>query len=531
MSNAKSLAQLPQNTGGLELPHSESIEAYIIGSLIVDEDARRLVIHRVKPEYFYYPKHQEIIRVIQDLFNEGRAIDFVIIMEELERRGKLQEIGEDYLIRLSQTIATQQNIEEHVQILIDHYMYRELARIGYELQQKALEHRKHPTDILERAIHEITELIQHTSRGTYLHIKDIYEDFIEKLHEIAADEDREGIMTGLPSGFLYLDRITGGWKPGELIILAARPGMGKTSFMLTLAYKLAVNYEKPVGIFSMEMGAEQLLMRLLSMATYTPMQDFKHGKFTPEKLVKIEKEAQELIQAPIYIDDTAHMNLIEFKSKAMLMKARHNIQVIFVDYLQLMSAGNIRGTREQEVSAISRTLKSVAKELEVPIIAVSQLSRRVEQRADSKRPQLSDLRESGAIEQDADLVLFLYRPEYHGLEPDVLIEKGIPPNQTQGYTELIIAKHRNGPTGTVPIRFNSEITMFEPANLWLDALGIGQEEDTTKIVTKRSSASDDIGGDEDYLPMEGDSNLFLDDDEEFDIGEDSGDDSIGDIPF
>ena len=529
MSDAMSLAQLPQNTGGLELPHSESIEAYIIGSLIVDEDARRLVIHRIKPDYFYYPKHREIVHVIQDLFNEGRAIDFLIVIEELERRGKLQDVGEDYLISLSQTIATQQNIENHVQILIDHYMYRELARIGYELQQKALEHRKHPTDILEKAVHDITELIQYTSRGTYLHVKDIYEDFMEKLHEIAGDEDKEGIMTGLPSGFPYLDRITGGWKPGELIILAARPGMGKTSFMLTLAYKLAVDYDKPVGIFSMEMGAEQLLMRLLAMATYTPMQYFKQGKFTPEQLLEIEKQAQKLIEAPLYIDDTAHLNLIEFKSKAMLMKARHNIQILFVDYLQLMSAGSSKGTREQEVSAISRTLKSVAKELEVPIIAVSQLSRRVEQRADNKRPQLSDLRESGAIEQDADIVLFLYRPEYHGLVPETLVEAGIPQEQTAGYTELIIAKHRNGPTGTVPLRFNSEMTLFEPAtDPWLEALGIGKEEESNAIVVKKSSASDD-----DILPIDGETDLFLDDDSEAGSDNDFSDynDSEDDIPF
>ena len=530
MSEELSIAQLPHNTGGLELPHSESIEAYIVGSLIVDEDARRLVIHRIKPEYFYYPKHQEIVRVIQKLFNEGRAIDYLIIAEELARDGKLDQIGEDYLLSLSHTIATQQNIEEHVQILIDHYMYRELARIGYYLQQKALEHKQEPTDILEKAINNITELIQDTSRGSYLHIKDLYEDFMNQLHQIAADPEKEGIMTGLPSGFSHLDRITGGWRPGELIILAARPGMGKTSFMLTLAYKLAVDYEKPVAIFSMEMGAQQLLMRLLAMATLTPLSKFKNSKFTTEELVEIEKRAQDLINAPIYFDDTAHLNLIEFKSKAMLMKARHDVQVIFVDYLQLMSAGTPRGTREQEVSLISRTLKNVAKELNVPIIAVSQLSRRVEQRAEDKRPRLSDLRESGAIEQDADMVLFLYRPEYHGLVPEALSEAQVPPEKMVGYTELIIAKHRNGPTGIVPLRFNSEITLFEPPpEMWLQAMNIDISSDEQAVVTVPSSISE-VDSDIENIPID-DIDDILDSNDDF-LGDDNKDSlTDDDIPF
>ncbi len=443
-------------------PHDQHLEQRILGAMLVDKDAQHMIFHSLRPEHFYFPAHQTIFAAAEKLFSESKPIDYLVVADELKRQGKLEEVGGlAYLAQLAQILPVLDVVEEYINRLIEKYIYRRILEVSMRLQKYALSERKAAADLLDEALRDLTEIIEENIRGRYHHIRDLFKPLMEKLHQYAAEEDREGLLVGIGSGFPELDRITGGWRDGELIVLAARPGMGKSAFALALARHAALEEDKHVAIFSMEMSGEQLMMRLVAMESYTPLEKIVSGNLTFQELADIEKAAARLVEAPIWIDETAGLTLMEFKAMAMMMKVRHQIDMIIVDYLQLMSAGERRGTREQEVSTISRTLKMIAKELNIPIIAVSQLSRQVEQRSDL-RPRLSDLRESGAIEQDADMVIFLYRPEYHGLPPEAAAE-GLDPELYKGYTEVIVAKHRNGRTGTVALRFNSTIARFEPA--------------------------------------------------------------------
>ncbi len=457
-------------------PQAVELEQAVLGALMLEKDAIIDVQEYVRVETFYTEEHRIIFKAIQDLSFEMKAIDLYTVTERLKAQKELQKVGgAAYLAELTQKVASAAHVEFHAKIIAQKYVQRELIRSATEIQRRSYDEEIDVTELIGFAEQEIFRVSDGNVKRSVQSASDILRKALAQLEEASKTA---GEYNGVRSGFTDIDSVTLGWQPSDLIIIAARPSMGKTAFVLTMARNMAVEFKTPVAFFSLEMSSVQLMNRLIVAETQLNSKDLRTGNLTPAQWTHLERQTVELGRSPLFVDDTPALSVYEFRSKARRLKTQYDIKLIIIDYLQLMTASTpeTRGNREQEVSLISRTLKAIAKELNVPIIALSQLSRNVENRGGSKRPQLSDLRESGAIEQDADVVAFIHRPEYYGLTTD---ENNM---STAGMAEIIIAKHRNGEVTDVPLRFIKEQAKFADADssvtatMLADGQGGGYEE-------------------------------------------------------
>ncbi|MCS6974983.1 MAG: replicative DNA helicase [Cyclobacteriaceae bacterium] len=441
---------LYESTGKLP-PQAPDLEEAVLGALMLEKGALNAVIEFLKPEHFYSEIHQAIYSAIVTLFKSSEPVDMRTVVNQLRKEGKLELVGGSYYIaELTAKVSSAANIEYHARVIIEMAIKRNLIQIASQIHHDAYEDTTDVFELLDRTEQAIFEISDSNLRKNYDTMKNLMYRAVQDLQRLK--EHKDG-LTGVPSGFLALDRITSGWQNSDLIIVAARPGMGKTAFVVSAMRNAAVDFNRPVAIFSLEMSSIQLVNRLISAEAELEGEKIRKGLLADFEWQQLVHKTSRLSGAPIFIDDTPALTILELRAKCRRLKAEHDVQLIIVDYLQLMR-GDTSGNREQEIASISRALKGIAKELAVPVIALSQLSRGVETRGGIKRPQLSDLRESGSIEQDADLVIFLYRPEYYGLT------KTEDEEPTQNMAEVIIAKHRNGSTGTVKLKFLGKYTKF-----------------------------------------------------------------------
>jgi replicative DNA helicase len=434
-------------------PQAVELEEAVLGALMLEKDALTNVIDILKPQSFYKEAHERIFSAIERLFTRSEPVDILTVTQELKKTGELDLVGGAYYItQLTNRVASAANAEFHARIISQKYIQRELIRTSTDTIRDAYEESSDVFDLLDKAEKSLFSIVEGNIRKNYDKMHTLIKKAIEQI-EVA--KNRKDGLSGVPSGLTALDRLTSGWQKSDLVIIAARPAMGKTALVLSMARNAAVEFNKPVAIFSLEMSSLQLVTRLISSESELPGEKLKKGTLEDYEFQQLNDKIKKLAEAPLFIDDTPGLSVFELRAKARRLKEQHNIELIIVDYLQLMTAGGEgKGNREQEISTISRSLKGLAKELNVPVIALSQLSRAVETRGGDKKPQLSDLRESGAIEQDADMVMFIHRPEYYGLTED---ETGMP---TAGMAELIIAKHRNGPVDSVKTRYIGQYTKF-----------------------------------------------------------------------
>ncbi|MBS1747968.1 MAG: replicative DNA helicase [Bacteroidetes bacterium] len=438
-------------------PQARELEEAVLGAIMLEKGAFDAVIETLKPECFYVDAHQMIFRAFQGLSHKNMPIDMLTVVEELKTKGELEDVGGPYYItKLTNAVVSTANIEAHARIIMQKFIQRELIRISGEIIGDAYEDSTDVFDLLDDSENKMFSITNNYLRKNY---EDIGNALVKAISRIDEMRKKTEDISGVPSGYFKLDRVTYGWQPTDLIILAARPSMGKTAFALNLARNAALSPIKKtaVGVFSLEMSASQLVQRILSAESEIPLEKIARGKLEDYEYLQLQaKGVKRLEQASIFIDDTAALNIFEFRAKARRLVNKHKVGLIIIDYLQLMSgSGDRNSNREQEISNISRSLKALAKELGIPIIALSQLSRAVETRKESKIPQLSDLRESGAIEQDADMVMFLYRGEYY---ENYTNENG---ESTRGETIVRIAKHRNGSLDSIKLRAMLHIQKFE----------------------------------------------------------------------
>lgn len=441
---ADSLGKLP--------PQALDLEEAILGALMLEKNALTAVVEFLRPEHFYTEQHKEIYTAIIDLFKNSEPVDMRTVVAQLRKSGKLELVGGAYYIaELTSKVSSAANIEYHARIIIEMAIKRDLIQIASQIHHDAYEDTTDVFELLDKTEQNIFQISDSNLRKNYDSMKSLMFQATKELQEKRNHKDG---LTGIPSGFSRLDRVTSGWQRSDLVIIAARPGMGKTAFIVSALRNAAVDFSIPVAIFSLEMASLQLVNRLISAEAELDSEKIKKGNLADFEWQQMVHKTTRLSSAPIFIDDTPALSILELRAKCRRLKAEHNIQMIVVDYLQLMKGEAGSGNREQEIASISRALKGIAKELSVPVIALSQLSRGVETRGGDKRPQLSDLRESGSIEQDADIVMFLYRPEYYKITVD---EDGMP---TQGMAEVIIAKHRNGSLENVKLKFIGKYTKF-----------------------------------------------------------------------
>ncbi len=470
-------------------PQAVELEEIVLGALLIEKDAVIQVADILKPESFYKEAHQHIFRAVLRLSEEHEPIDLMTVSEKLRKEDLLEQVGGlYYLTELTSRVNSASHIDYHARIIAQKYIQRELIRISTDIQNKAFDPASDVDDLLDFSEKELFNLAYGNIKKDATQIDAIINEAIHQLEEASKREDG---LSGVPCGFTELDRITSGWQRSDLVIIAARPSMGKTAFVLSMARNIAVNHNEGVALFSLEMSSVQLVNRLIVSETEIPAERVRTGKLTKDEWEQLNDKINNLYKAPIYIDDTPAISLFELRAKCRRLKMQYDINLVVVDYLQLMTAGgdNKGINREQEVSIISRGLKAIAKELNIPIIALSQLNRSVETRGGDKRPQLSDLRESGAIEQDADIVLFIHRPERFGILVD---EEG---NSLEGLAEIIIAKHRNGAIGTVKLKFMSEFARFMDFDATsLDS--ISPDLDIGETITISSSMNNDTSGTE-----------------------------------
>src|SRR6476619_1006234 len=439
-------------------PQAKDLEEAVLGAIMLEKGAFDTVVEILKPECFYVDSHQRIFKAMQSLANKSQPIDILTVVEELRMREELDMVGGAYYVtKLTNTVVSAANIGAHARIILQKFIQRELIRISGEIIGDAYEDSTDVFDLLDDAETKLFEITNNHLRKDYASIDTVLVKTIQRIEDLRTRQDE---ITGVPTGFSTLDHITYGWQPADLIVLAARPSVGKTAFALNLARNAALHPTKPtsVGFFSLEMSASQLVQRILSAESEIWLEKIARGRLEEHEMKQLYKKGIErLASAPIHIDDSAALNIFELRAKCRRLKNKHNVGLIIIDYLQLMSgAGENRNTnREQEISRISRDLKGLAKELQIPIIALSQLSREVEKRKEgNKMPQLSDLRESGAIEQDADMVMFLYRPEYYDITQDEMGES----NRVE--THVRISKHMNGALETIKLRALLHIQKF-----------------------------------------------------------------------
>ncbi len=454
----KSTIDLTTMVYGKLPPQAKDLEEAVLGAIMLEKSAFDTVVEILKPECFYVEAHQRIYRAMQSLAQKSQPIDILTVVEELKRKEELEMIGGPYYVtKLTNMVVSTANIDAHSRIILQKFIQRELIRISGEIISDSYEDSTDVFDLLDEAESKLFEITNNHLRKNFDPIDRVLVKTIQRIEDMRhKNED----ITGVPSGFASLDRVTYGWQSTDLVILAARPSVGKTAFALNLARNAALHPTKPtpVGFFSLEMSSGQLVQRILAAESEILMEKIARGKLEEHEMKQLyAKGIQRLGQAPIFIDDTPALNIFELRAKCRRLKNKHNIGMVIIDYLQLMSGTgeNRNANREQEISKISRDLKGLAKELGIPIIALSQLSREVEKRKEgNKMPQLSDLRESGAIEQDADMVMFLYRPEYYDITSNEMGESN------RGETHVRIAKHRNGSLETIKLRALLHIQKF-----------------------------------------------------------------------
>ena len=451
----KKKQQEDDNQFNMNLLYVSELEKAVLGTLMTDKKAYALISDILCPESFYEHRHQLIYSAITDLAVNQKPVDILTVKEQLSKRGELEEVGGPfYITQLSSKVASSAHIEYHARIIAQKSLARELITFTSNIQSKAFDETLDVDDLMQEAEGKLFEISQQNMKKDYTQINPVIDEAYKLIQKAAARTDG---LSGLESGFTKLDKMTSGWQNSDLIIIAARPAMGKTAFVLSMAKNIAVDFRNPVALFSLEMSNVQLVNRLISNVCEIESGKIKSGQLAGHEWQQLDYKLKNLLDAPLYVDDTPSLSVFELRTKARRLVREHGVKIIIIDYLQLMNASGMAfGSRQEEVSTISRSLKGLAKELNIPIVALSQLNRGVESREgiDGKRPQLSDLRESGAIEQDADMVCFIHRPEYYKIYQD---DRG---NDLRGMAEIVIAKHRNGAVGEVLLRFKGEFTRF-----------------------------------------------------------------------
>ena len=447
-------------------PQAVDLEQAVLGAMMLEKNAVTDTIDILMPSSFYDPKHQFIYNAIRELFGSSVPIDLLTVINKLKQNGELEASGGAvYISQLTSRIASTAHVEFHARIISEKHIKRELIRMSSEVIRDAYDDTNDVFDVLNKAESELFKIGENNMGKDVSTMQNVVKQAIEEIEK--ASQNKDGI-SGVATGFFDLDKITSGWQKSDMIVIAARPAMGKTAFVLSMARNSAVDHGKGVAIFSLEMSAVQLVKRLIASETRLSAEKLRKGDLREHEFQQLHSRITKLATAPIYIDDSPGISVFDLRAKCRRLKMQYNIDMVIIDYLQLMTAGGAKGSgnREQEISTISRSIKEIAKELNIPIIALSQLSRSVEQRGGDKRPVLSDLRESGAIEQDADIVSFIYRPEYYGLMED---EEG---NSNQGVSEIIIAKHRNGALDRIRLRFIGEYARFDNLESFTDDANI-----------------------------------------------------------
>lgn len=446
-------AVLPVDIGGKVQPQALQLEEAVLGAMMLEQSAVNSVIDVLDLEAFYKEANGRVFDAIKRLFGRSEPVDLLTVTEELRSQGHLDLVGGPaFVARLTDRVASSANVEAHARIIAQKFIQRELIRISSETITRAYEDTTDVFDLLDDAEGALFQVAEGNIRKGYDEMGSLVRKVIEGIDH--ARENKDGV-SGVPTGFSDLDRITGGWQNSDMIVIAARPGMGKTAFALAMARNMAVDHDVPVALFSLEMSSVQLVQRLIAAETELSADKFRRGDLKDHEYQQLNSRITKLSNARIFIDDTPALSVFELRAKCRRLKQQHGINMVIIDYLQLMTAGgnSSRGNREQEISTISRSIKSIAKELNIPVIALSQLSRSVETRGGDKRPILSDLRESGAIEQDADIVCFIYRAEYYGITEHGGMD-------TEGMGELIVAKHRNGALDSVNLKFIKHLAKF-----------------------------------------------------------------------
>lgn len=437
-------------------PQAIDLEEVVLGAMMIDKKGVDETIDILHPDAFYKEAHKHIFDAIIKLFENSEPVDLLTVSSQLKKNGKLELSGGDYyLIQLTQKVSSSAHIEFHARIILQKYIQRSLIKISNEIIEDSYEESTDVFDLLDKAESKLYEVTQGNVKRSSETAQSLVIQAKKRIEEIS---NKQG-MSGIPSGFDNLDKLTSGWQPSDLIIIAARPGMGKTALTLSMARNIAVGRNIPVAFFSLEMSSVQLITRLISSETGLSSEKLRNGNLQGHEWEQLNVKVKGLEKAPLFIDDTPSLSIFDLRAKARRLSSQHGIKLIVVDYLQLMTAGGSQkgGNREQEISTISRNLKALAKELDIPVIALSQLSRAVETRGGSKRPLLSDLRESGAIEQDADIVSFIYRPEYYKIDEWDDDER----TPTAGQAEFIVAKHRNGALENIRLKFVGTLGKFE----------------------------------------------------------------------
>ena len=435
-------------------PQAIDLERAVLGALMIDNESLSDTIDSLHPEYFYKREHQKIFEAIVKLFNNTQPVDILTVTEELKKMGEIDFIGGlSYISELTNNIASASNTEFHARIIAEKFIKRSLISISNNIINDAFNESVDIFDLLSSAEEKLFTVTEGTLRKSYDKMSVLIKGALENIEILRNKEDT---LSGIPTGFSNLDRVTSGWQASDLIIIAARPGMGKTAFALSMARNIAIDYKKAVGFFSLEMSSEQLVNRLIASEAQLGANKLRKGDLADHEMIQLHEKIKYLSEAPIFIDDTPALTIFELRAKARRLVKNHKVGILIIDYLQLMHAGGNAGNREQEISTISRSLKGIAKELKIPVIALSQVNRGVESRSGvgSKRPMLSDLRESGAIEQDADIVTFIYRPEYYKIFE---WDNG---DDSRGQAEIMIAKHRNGSLANIRLKFTAEFARF-----------------------------------------------------------------------
>ena len=458
-------APLSDEYGHLQ-PQATELEKAVLGALLIEKDAYSMISELLKPESFYVHQHQVIYNAVRSLNLLQQPVDILTVVEQLKKTGELEEAGGPfYITQLSAGVASSAHIEFHARIIAQKHLARELITYTSNIQTKAFDETQDVADLMQEAEGKLFEISQQNMKKDYTQIDPIIKEAYEMLQKAAA---QDGGLSGLPSGFSDLDKMTSGWQNSDLVILAARPAMGKTAFALSMAKNMAVDFHVPVAFFSLEMSNVQLVNRLIVNVCNITGEKIKSGQLQPYEWGQLDDKINNLKGAPLFVDDTPSLSVFELRTKARRLVREHGVKILMIDYLQLMNASGMSfGSRQEEVSTISRSLKGLAKELNIPILALSQLNRGVESREgpEGKRPQLSDLRESGAIEQDADMVCFIHRPEYYHIYQN---EAG---RDLRGMAEIIIAKHRNGAVGDVLLTFKGQYARFQNQDEYIPVPG------------------------------------------------------------
>lgn len=478
-------------------PQVVEMEKKVLAALMIDRDAYAMVNDQISADMFYDPRHKKIFEAIFALNIAEKPVDLVTVTEELRHQGTFDEIGMDYLLEIDDSAATSANIVYHVKVINEKFLARQLISYSSVVQTKAFDATNDVNEVMQEAEASLFQISQKNKKADFVHVAPVVKAAQDLLLKAAANQ---GGLTGIPTGYAKLDDMTAGWQKSDLVIIAARPAMGKTAFALSLARNIAVDYNRPVGFFSLEMSNVQLVNRLIANVCEIDSKKILNGQLDDMEWKQFDNNISRLSDAPIYLDDTPGMSIFELRTKARRMVREHGVEILMIDYLQLMNANGAKfGSRQEEVSTISRSLKGLAKELDIPVIALSQLNRDVEKRdnnpdsgVDSHIPQMSDLRESGAIEQDADMIIFIHRPEYYRIYQD---SHG---NDTRGKAQIVIAKHRKGATGDVFLDFKGQFTKFQ------DPVSGNSAPRNTFEGEIVGSKSNDFNGGASMPPIEGD---------------------------